>query len=82
MRNILSYSSYTRFKGKEIKEWIKFHTENQTEYTKEAQHMIDYFNILDDVEYYVRKGDSLGSLLFCLILTNFPNCDIINKMNN
>ena len=61
MRNILSYSSYTRFKGKEIKEWIKFHTENQTKYTKEAQHMIDYFNILDDVEYYVRKGNYQAS---------------------
>ena len=61
MRNILSYSPYTRFKGKEIKEWIKFHTENQTEYTKEAKKMIDYFSISDDVEYYVRKGNYQSS---------------------
>ena len=56
MENILSYSSGTRFKGKEIKEWIKYHTENQTEYTKEAKKMIGYLNISDDVEYCVSKG--------------------------
>ena len=56
MRNILSYSPYTRFKGKEIKEWIKFHTENQTEYTDDACKMIDYLNISDDVEYKICSG--------------------------
>lgn len=61
MKNILSYSPYTRFKGKEIKEWIKFHIENQTEYTEEAKKMIDYLNISDSVEYYVRRGDYQAS---------------------
>lgn len=56
MKNILSYSSGARFKGKEIKEWIKYHTENQTEYTKEARKMIDYLNISDDEEYGISKG--------------------------
>lgn len=56
MKNILSYASGTRFKGKEIKEWIKYHTENQTEYTKEAKKMIDYLNISDDGEYGISKG--------------------------
>lgn len=56
MKNILSHVLGTRFKGKEIKEWIKYHVENQTEYTKEAQQMIDYLNISDDVEYKISRG--------------------------
>ena len=56
VKNILSYASGTRFKGREIKEWIKFHTENQTEYTKEAKKMINYLNISDDEEYNIYKG--------------------------
>lgn len=68
MRNILSYSPCTRFKGKEIKEWIKFHTENKTEYTKEANKMIDYLNISDDVEYKIYKGIYQASeQKFCVI---------------
>lgn len=61
MRNILGYGPYTRFKGKEIKEWIKFHTENQTEYTNEARQMIDYLNISDDVEYKICRGNYQAS---------------------
>ena len=57
VRNILSYSPYTKFKGKEIKEWIKFHIENQTEYTKEAKRMVGCLNISDDVDYAIHKGD-------------------------
>lgn len=56
MKNILSYASGTKIKGKEIKEWIIFHTENQTEYTKEAKKMVDYLNIFDDAEYKIGKG--------------------------
>ena len=61
MRNLLSYSQYARFKGREIKEWIRFHTENQTEYTKEAKKMIDYLNISDDAEYRIVRGNYQAS---------------------
>ena len=61
MKNILSYTPYTRFKGKEIKEWIKFHTENQTGYAEEAKRMVDYLNISDDTEYYILKGNYQAS---------------------
>ena len=61
MKNILSYASDTRFKGKEIKEWIKYHIENQTEYTKEAKKMINYLNISDDGEYGISKGSYQAS---------------------
>ena len=68
MRNILSYSSGARFKGKDIKEWIKFHIENQTEYTKEAKKMIDYLGISDDVEYKICKGNyQANERKFCVI---------------
>lgn len=68
MRNILSCYPCTRFKGKEIKEWIRFHIENQTEYTKEAQKMIDYLNISDDVEYKIYRGTYQASeRKFCVI---------------
>lgn len=60
MKNILSYTNKS-IKGKEIKEWIRFHIENQTEYTKEAQQMIDYLNISDDAEYKICRGDYQAS---------------------
>lgn len=56
MKNILSYNPGAKFKGKEIKDWIKFHIENQTEYTKEANKMIKYLNISDNVEYQINRG--------------------------
>lgn len=68
MRNILSYAPCTRFAGKEIKEWIKFHIENQTEYTKEAQRMTDYLNISDEVEYTIHRGNYQASeRKFCVL---------------
>lgn len=68
MKNILSYAKGTKIKGKEIKEWIKFHTENQTEYTKEARKMIDYLNISDDADYRISKGIYQASARkFCVI---------------
>lgn len=68
MRNILSYSSHTKFKGKEIKEWIKYHTENKTEYTIEAKKMVGYLNILDDAEYQICRGNYQASeRKFCVI---------------
>ena len=67
MKNILSYASGTKIKGKEIKEWIKFHTENQTEYTKEAKKMVGYLNISDNEEYYISKGNYQASeRKFCI----------------
>lgn len=69
MKNILSYFSESRFKGKEIKEWIKFHVENQTEYTKEAKKMVGYLNISDDAEYKVHKGNYQASeRKFCVFI--------------
>ena len=68
MNNILSYIPATKIKGKEIKEWIKYHTENQTEYTKEARKMIDYLNISDDMEYRISKGIYQASeRKFCVV---------------
>lgn len=68
MQNILSYASSNKIKGKVIKEWIKFHTENQTEYTKEAKKMLDYLNISDDAYYKVCKGNYQASeRQFCVI---------------
>lgn len=61
MKNILSYLPSTRYKGKEIKEWIIFNIENQTEHTKEAKRMVNYLNILDDAEYLIHKGDYQAS---------------------
>lgn len=68
MKNILSYASGTKIKGKEIKEWIKYHTENKTEYTKEANKMTEYLNISDDMEYRITKGNYQASeRKFCVI---------------
>ena len=67
MKNILSYIPGTKFHGKEIKEWIKFHIENQTEYTKEARKMTNYLNISDDAEYVIYKGTYQSSKRkFCI----------------
>ena len=51
MKNILSYTS--PLSGKEIKEWIKFHSENKTEYTSIADRMIRYKNLIDDKKYLI-----------------------------
>ena len=53
MKNILSYTSNTPLSGKEIKEWIKFHTENKTEYTKIAKTMSRYNNLIDNNMYTI-----------------------------
>ena len=67
MKNILSYTPYTRFNGKEIKEWIIYHTKNQTEYTEEAKRMVNYLNISDNAEYYISKGNYQASeRKFCM----------------
>lgn len=78
MRNILSCIPGTRFRGKEIKEWIKFHTENQTEYTREAKRMINYLNVSDDAEYYICKGDyQANGRKFCVIRADRVKDEIV-----
>lgn len=61
MKNILSYKPSTPIKGSEIKSWILFHTEKQTEYTNIAQKMIKYLTISDNDFYTISKGDYQAS---------------------
>ena len=61
MRNILSFNSPLR--GKEIKDWIRYHTENQTEYSRIAKKMHRFSNISDNDMYDVyssSEGTSAG----------------------
>lgn len=51
MKNILSYNN-GNFCGKEIREWICYHTDNQTEYTRIAKSMIRYVDTLVDDRIY------------------------------
>ena len=51
MRNILSYKQPLH--GKEIKKWIVFHSNNDTEYTKIAKRMVQYMRIEDDAIYRI-----------------------------
>ena len=63
MKNILSYNM--PLKGAEIKHWIKYHTENQTEYSFMANRMLRFLNISDDLEYKVvpsPKGMGCGEI--------------------
>ena len=55
MKNILSYQD-AKFSGKEIKDWIKYHTENQTSHTHIAKDMRKYLNIDDNTMYKLVKG--------------------------
>ena len=48
----LSYKLGTRFKGKEIKDWIKYNLENNTSHTKVANTMKEYLNTLEDETIY------------------------------
>ena len=52
MENILSYINKPT-SGKIIKQWILFHTVNQTEYTKIAKTMARYMNLNDDCPYVI-----------------------------
>ena len=51
MKNILSYNM--PLKGVEIKNWIKYHIENQTEYSFMANRMLRFLNISEDAEYKI-----------------------------
>ena len=58
MKNILSYQQ--PLLGKEIKEWVSFHTANETEYTSIAAQMKRFNNIADEklyrIDMYPRKS--------------------------
>ena len=51
MKNILSYQQ--PLSGKEIKDWIAFHTANETEYSAIAAQMQRFGNIADEATYQV-----------------------------
>lgn len=74
MKNILSYKLGTIFSGKEIKEWIKYHTENQTSKTDVAKKMVKYLDIADDEKYFLYKGNYRSSASY--------NEYIVENLNN
>ena len=51
MKNILSYQQ--PLPGKEIKDWIAFHTANETEYSAIASQMQRFGNLADEAAYKV-----------------------------
>ena len=63
MKNILSYKLGTIFTGKEIKDWIKYHTERNTSKTRVAKRMTKFLNLDDNEKYYLYKDtySSCGS---------------------
>ena len=68
VRNILSCTRGTLFTGKEIKEWIDYHTNNETSKTKIANSLSKYTNINDTHLYAVRKDPySKSSNQFILV---------------
>jgi hypothetical protein len=57
MKNILSYQLGTIFTGKEIKDWIIYHTQKETSsHAKEAWELAKYLNIRDNKLYRFLKG--------------------------
>jgi len=68
LKNILSYESSKKIKGKDIKEWIIYHTTNKTNYTKIAGQMKKYMNIDNEQYYTINKGNYQSSERnFCVI---------------
>ncbi len=51
MQNILSFQR--PLLGKEIKEWVSFHTANETEYTSIATRLKRYDNLADEGLYRI-----------------------------
>lgn len=61
-RNILSYSSYTVFKGSEIKAWIRFYLDHDRgSKSRMARKMREYLNVEDNEDYTIRKNDRSSS---------------------
>lgn len=52
MRNLLSYQDRC-FTGTEIKEWIKYHINNHTEYYKMVKSMRGYLDTIHDDREYI-----------------------------
>lgn len=59
MENILSYVKRP-VSGREIKEWIRYHVLNETEYTRIARRMTRYLSCSDD-RLYVVETTSVGT---------------------
>lgn len=55
MKNVLSY--ITPVSGKEIREWISYHSQHQTPHTRDALKLKRYLNVKDTGMYkiYFRK---------------------------
>ena len=53
IKNILSFQPNTVLTGKEIKNWIKYNTENSTSHSKIAKRMIGYLETLEDTAKYI-----------------------------
>lgn len=75
MKNILSYNLNTRFTGKEIKDWIRFHLNNKTSHTKQAYYLKKFLNLKDNKIYKLQKGDYRPSASYnkFIFTNNYPN---------
>ena len=60
-RNILSCIRGTVFTGKEIKDWINWHVNNESSKSHIARQLAKYDNIDDDALYTIGKGDYRSS---------------------
>ena len=57
-KNILSYTQGKIFTGREIKEWIQYHTVNQTSKSNIAQKLKKYSYLEDNQLYRITKDGS------------------------
>ena len=60
-KNILSYQPHTLFTGKEIKDWIQYHTTHETSKSKIAKKMSQFCAINDAEFYTINRNDDRGS---------------------
>ena len=52
MKNVLSF--YKRaVSGKDINEWIEYHTNKQTEYSRIARYFKRHYYIVDSIQYVI-----------------------------
>ena len=60
MKNILSFYKRT-VSGKDINEWINYHTNNQTEHSRIAKYFKRHYHIVDNRTYVILpQYDKLG----------------------
>lgn len=76
-RNIISYKLGSVFTGKEIREWIEFHTTHKTSKSKVAKTMKKYMNLDYNKEYRITKNTyrSCGSSKKCQFIV-IPKKDL------